>query len=123
MLSCKQLVLSDFLDGQLTLRERFAVRTHLAMCINCVLFANCVLPNGSCSNCEVEISGLDALAERLARAAESQKNARKADDMGVAGVDDLHQCTSGIRLKPLVFQLPGKVPLSQNLYICATELK
>ena len=73
MLSCKQLVLrsSDFLDGQLTLRERFALRTHLAMCINCRRFIRQLrltqqvvqqLP-------EVEISGLDALAERLARAA------------------------------------------------------
>ncbi len=74
MLNCKQLVprSSDFLDGQLTLRERFSVRTHLAMCINCRRFIRQLrlsqrvvqqLP-------EAEISDLDALAERLARSAE-----------------------------------------------------
>lgn len=74
MLSCKQLVLrsSDFLDGQLTLRERFSVRTHLTMCNNCRRFIRQLrltqrvvqqLP-------EAEISDLDALAERLSRSAE-----------------------------------------------------
>ena len=74
MLSCKQLVLrsSDFLDGQMTLRERFSVRTHLVMCNNCRRFIRQLrltqrvvqqLP-------EAEISDLDALVERLARSAE-----------------------------------------------------
>lgn len=73
MLSCKQLVLhsSDFLDGQLKFRQCLAVRAHLAMCINCRRFIRQMrvaqrviqqLP-------EVEVSDLDALAERLARAA------------------------------------------------------
>ena len=75
MLSCKQLVLrsSDFLDGQLTLRERFAVRTHLAMCVNCRRFIRQLrlsqrvvqqLP-------ALEVQDLDALVERLARAADN----------------------------------------------------
>ena len=73
MLSCKQLVLrsSDFLDRQLTLRESLLIRTHLVMCINCRRFIRQLrltqrvvqqLP-------EAEINDLDALAERLARAA------------------------------------------------------
>lgn len=73
MLSCKQLVLrsSDFLDRQLTLRESLLLRTHLAMCINCRRFIRQLrltqrvvqqMP-------EAEINDLDALAERLARAA------------------------------------------------------
>ena len=52
--------------------ERFSVRTHLAMCINCRRFIRQLrltqrvvqqLP-------EAEISDLDALAERLSRSAE-----------------------------------------------------
>lgn len=40
MLTCKELVAhsSDYLDGQLTLRQRLAVRAHLAMCGNCRRF-------------------------------------------------------------------------------------
>lgn len=40
MLSCKELVAnsSDFLDSQLTLRQRLAVRMHLAMCYRCRRF-------------------------------------------------------------------------------------
>ncbi len=40
MLSCKELVAnsSDYLDGQLSLRERIAVRTHLAICWKCRRF-------------------------------------------------------------------------------------
>ncbi len=40
MLSCKELVAhsSDFLDGQLILRQRFSVRTHLVLCRHCRRF-------------------------------------------------------------------------------------
>lgn len=40
MLTCKELVAhsSDYLDGQLTLRQRLVVRAHLAMCGNCRRF-------------------------------------------------------------------------------------
>ena len=40
MLSCKELVerSSDYLDGQLRLRERLGVRAHLAMCVHCRRF-------------------------------------------------------------------------------------
>jgi predicted anti-sigma-YlaC factor YlaD len=70
MLSCKELVAqsSDYLDLQLSLRQRLAVRTHLAMCRNCRRFIRQMrlsqlvlrrLPQGQ--NAE-----LDALAQRLA---------------------------------------------------------
>jgi anti-sigma factor RsiW len=70
MLSCKELVAqsSDYLDVQLSLRQRLAVRTHLAMCRNCRRFIRQMrlsqlvlrrLPQGQ--NAE-----LDALAQRLA---------------------------------------------------------
>ncbi|RJG14049.1 anti-sigma factor [Pseudomonas cavernicola] len=40
MLSCKELVAhsSDYLDAQLSFRERIAVRTHLAICWKCRRF-------------------------------------------------------------------------------------
>jgi len=40
MLSCKELVArsSDFLDGQLSFREKLAVRRHLLLCKNCRRF-------------------------------------------------------------------------------------
>ncbi|VXC55541.1 Anti-sigma factor [Pseudomonas sp. 8Z] len=71
MLTCKELVAhsSDFLDGQLTLRQRLAVRTHLAMCSHCRRFIRQMkltqavirqMPEG-------ELPELDALAERLAQ--------------------------------------------------------
>lgn len=71
MLTCKELVAhsSDFLDGQLTLRQRLAVRAHLAMCGNCRRFIRQMkltqavirqMPDG-------ELPELDALAERLAQ--------------------------------------------------------
>lgn len=74
MLSCKQLVQrsSDFLDGQLSVRERLLLRAHLAMCVNCRLFIRQLrlsqrvvqqLP-------ALEVKDLDALVERLARAAD-----------------------------------------------------
>lgn len=74
MLSCKQLVLrsSDFLDGQLSLRERFALRAHLAMCANCRRFIRQLRLTGRVVQQlpEDAIQDLDALAERLARAAD-----------------------------------------------------
>lgn len=71
MLSCKDLVAqsSDFLDGQLSLRERLGVRAHLAMCRHCLRFIRQMkvtqrvlrqLP-------DTAIPELDALAERLAQ--------------------------------------------------------
>ena len=70
MLSCKELVAhsSDYLDVQLDLRQRLAIRAHLAMCRNCRRFIRQMrlsqlvlrrLPQGQ--NAE-----LDALAQRLA---------------------------------------------------------
>ncbi|NQD91248.1 zf-HC2 domain-containing protein [Pseudomonas sp. CrR25] len=72
MLSCKELVArsSDFLDSQLSLRQRLAVRAHLAMCFRCRRFIRHMrltqavlrkLPHG-------QIAELDALAARLAEA-------------------------------------------------------
>ncbi len=71
MLTCKELVAhsSDFLDGQLTLRHRIAVRAHLAMCGNCRRFIRQMkltqavirqMPEG-------ELPELEALSERLAQ--------------------------------------------------------
>lgn len=71
MLSCKELVAhsSDYLDGQLRLRERISVRTHLAVCSHCRRFIRQLklsqavlrqLPDEA-------IPELDALAEKLAR--------------------------------------------------------
>ena len=71
MLSCKDLVAqsSDFLEGQLSLRERLEVRAHLAMCRHCRRFIRQMkvtqrvlrqLP-------DTAIPELDALAERLAQ--------------------------------------------------------
>lgn len=71
MLSCKELVAhsSDYLDGQLRLRERIGVRAHLAMCVHCRRFIRQMklsrdvlrqLP-------EQPVPELDALAEKLAR--------------------------------------------------------
>lgn len=71
MLSCKELVAhsSDYLDGQLRLRERIAVRAHLAMCSHCRRFIRQMkvtqavlrqLPDEA-------VAELDVLAEKLAR--------------------------------------------------------
>ncbi len=76
MLTCKELVAhsSDYLDGQLTLRQRLAVRAHLAMCGNCRRFIRQMkltqavirqMPEG-------ELPELDALAERLAQSRRNQ---------------------------------------------------
>ncbi|MGQ7957332.1 anti-sigma factor family protein [Pseudomonas sp. SP16.1] len=77
MLNCKDLVAqsSDFLDGQLSLRQRLAVRAHLAMCVHCRRFirqlrlSQAVLRHLP----EEQVPELDALAERLA---EARRNAR-----------------------------------------------
>ncbi|WP_043311559.1 anti-sigma factor [Pseudomonas sp. ML96] len=71
MLSCKELVAhsSDYLDGQLRLRERISVRAHLAMCSHCRRFirqfklSQAVLRQLP----DEAIPELDALAEKLAR--------------------------------------------------------
>ena len=76
MLTCKELVAhsSDYLDGQLTLRQRLAVRAHLAMCGNCRRFIRQMkltqavirqMPEG-------ELPELDVLAERLAQSRRNQ---------------------------------------------------
>ncbi|NWD60089.1 anti-sigma factor [Pseudomonas sp. IPO3774] len=70
MLTCKEQVAhsSDYLDGQLTFRERLLVRHHLMFCPNCRRFIRQmrlmqatlkILP-------EPPIADVDALAERLA---------------------------------------------------------
>ncbi|WP_137818740.1 anti-sigma factor [Pseudomonas sp. 2FG] len=70
MLSCKELVAnsSDYLDAQLSLRERIAVRTHLTICWKCRRFIRQMrltqavlrkLP-------DTAIPELEALATRLA---------------------------------------------------------
>ncbi|HEX5844275.1 MAG TPA: zf-HC2 domain-containing protein [Pseudomonas sp.] len=72
MLSCKELVAhsSDFLDGQLRLHQRLAVRLHLAQCRNCRRFIKQMrlsqavlrkLPDAA-------VPELDELAARLAAA-------------------------------------------------------
>ncbi|MHC8342808.1 anti-sigma factor family protein [Pseudomonas sp. RT6P73] len=70
MLTCKEQVArsSDYLDGQLSFREKLMVRHHLMFCPNCRRFIRQmrlmqatlrVLP-------EEEVPQVDALAERLA---------------------------------------------------------
>lgn len=71
MLTCKELVThsSDYLDGQLTLRQRLAVRAHLAMCGNCRRFIRQMKLTQAVIRQmpEEELPELDALAERLAQ--------------------------------------------------------
>lgn len=71
MLTCKELVAhsSDYLDDQLTLRQRLAVRVHLAMCGNCRRFIRQMKLTQAVIRQmpEDELPELDALAERLAR--------------------------------------------------------
>ncbi|ROM53390.1 anti-sigma factor [Pseudomonas poae] len=70
MLTCKEQVArsSDYLDGQLTFRERLMVRHHLMFCPNCRRFIRQmrlmqatlkIMP-------EEPVKDADALAERLA---------------------------------------------------------
>lgn len=72
MLTCKELVAhsSDYLDGQLTLRQRLAVRAHLAMCGNCRRFIRQMKLTQAVIRQmpDEELPELDALAERLAQA-------------------------------------------------------
>lgn len=71
MLTCKELVAhsSYYLDGQLTLRQRLAVRAHLAMCGNCRRFIRQMKLTQAVIRQmpEEELPELDALAERLAQ--------------------------------------------------------
>lgn len=70
MLSCKELVAhsSDLLDSQLSLRQRLAVRAHLAMCFRCRRFIKQMrLTQAVLRQLPQEpIAELDALAARLA---------------------------------------------------------
>ncbi|MFO2464742.1 zf-HC2 domain-containing protein [Pseudomonas sp. 15FMM2] len=70
MLTCREQVArsSDYLDGQLTFRERLLMRHHLMFCPNCRRFIRQmrlmqatlrVLP-------EQPVTDIDALAQRLA---------------------------------------------------------
>ena len=72
MLTCKELVAhsSDYLDGQMTLRQSLAVRAHLAMCGNCRRFIRQMKLTQAVIRQmpEDELPELDALAERLAQA-------------------------------------------------------
>lgn len=71
MLTCKELVAhsSDYLDGQLTLRQRLAVRAHLAMCGNCRRFIRQMKLTQAVIRQmpDEELPELNALAERLAQ--------------------------------------------------------
>ncbi|MDF2073053.1 zf-HC2 domain-containing protein [Pseudomonas mendocina] len=71
MLTCKELVAhsSDYLDGQLSLRQRLAVRAHLAMCGNCRRFIRQMKLTQAVIRQmpDEELPELDALAERLAQ--------------------------------------------------------
>ena len=71
MLTCKELVAhsSDYLDGQLPLRQRLAVRAHLAMCGNCRRFIRQMKLTQAVIRQmpDEELPELDALAERLAQ--------------------------------------------------------
>lgn len=77
MLSCKELVAhsSDYLDGQLRLRERISVRTHLAMCSHCRRFIRQLRLSQAVLRQlpEQAVPELEALAERLA---EQRRQAR-----------------------------------------------
>ena len=76
MLTCKELVAhsSDYLDGQLSLRQRLAVRAHLAMCGNCRRFIRQMKLTQAVIRQmpDEELPDLDALAERLAQSRRNQ---------------------------------------------------
>jgi anti-sigma factor RsiW len=76
MLTCKELVAhsSDYLDGQLNLRGRLAVRAHLALCGHCRRFVSQMrLSQGVLRKLDTPASDdLDALASRLAKARREQ---------------------------------------------------
>lgn len=70
MLTCKELVArtSDYLDGQLDLRARLAVRSHLLLCRHCRRFVRQMrLSQAVLQRLEAPVrDDLDALASRLA---------------------------------------------------------
>ena len=70
MLTCKEQVArsSDYLDGQLTFRERLMVRHHLMFCPNCRRFIRQMrLMQATLKRMPQEpVEGVDALAEHLA---------------------------------------------------------
>ncbi|OPA99678.1 anti-sigma factor [Pseudomonas fluorescens] len=70
MLTCKEQVArsSDYLDGQLTFRERLLVRHHLMFCPNCRRFIRQMrLMQATLKIMPDEpVKDADALAERLA---------------------------------------------------------
>ncbi|MGX1173618.1 anti-sigma factor family protein [Pseudomonas sp. R151218B TE3479] len=78
MLTCKEQVArsSDYLDGQLSFRERLMVRHHLMFCPNCRRFIRQMrLMQATLKKLpEAPIPDLDNLAEKLA--AERRKNLR-----------------------------------------------
>ncbi|WLH83265.1 anti-sigma factor [Pseudomonas sp. FP2338] len=70
MLTCKEQVArsSDYLDGQLTFRERLLVRHHLMFCPNCRRFIRQMrLMQATLKILPQEpVKDVDALADRLA---------------------------------------------------------
>jgi len=70
MLTCKEQVArsSDYLDGQLTFRERLLVRHHLMFCPNCRRFIRQMrLMQATLRIMPDEpVDGVEALAQRLA---------------------------------------------------------
>ncbi|WP_339491759.1 zf-HC2 domain-containing protein [Pseudomonas rhizophila] len=78
MLTCKEQVArsSDFLDGQLSFRERLMVRHHLMFCATCRRFIRQMrLMQATLRKLpESPVPDLDQLAEKLA--AERRKNIR-----------------------------------------------
>lgn len=70
MLTCKEQVArsSDYLDGQLTFRERLMVRHHLMFCANCRRFIRQMrLMQATLKMMpDAPVKNVDALAQRLA---------------------------------------------------------
>jgi len=70
MLTCKEQVArsSDYLDGQLSFRERLMVRHHLMFCPNCRRFIHQMRLMQATLRAmpEETVPDVDALAERLA---------------------------------------------------------
>ena len=70
MLTCREQVArsSDYLDGQLTFRERLMVRHHLMFCPNCRRFIRQMrLMQATLKILPQEpVAGADALAEQMA---------------------------------------------------------
>ncbi|AZD14448.1 zf-HC2 domain-containing protein [Pseudomonas chlororaphis] len=77
MLTCKEQVArsSDYLDGQLSFRQRLIQRHHLLFCPNCRRFLRQMrLMQATLRKMpEAPVADIDALAERLA--AERKRNA------------------------------------------------